>query len=78
MRKYVAIGHANVICSMEVEANSPEEAIEIANNEFGDLTNYAGMGGGAHLLGVLTSEDNRCVRPDTEPEFDDVIEKGGI
>lgn len=78
MSRYEVIGHANVICSMEVEAESAEEAIEIANNEFGSLTNYVGMGGGQHLLGVLTSEDNRCVLPDTVPEFDDAIVKGGI
>lgn len=78
MSRYEAIGHANVICSMEVEANIPDEAIEIANNEFGNLTNYIGMGGGEHLLGVLTSENNRCVFPDSDPEFDDAIVKGGI
>ena len=78
MSRYEVIGHANVICSMEVEAESAEEAIEIANNDFGSLTNYVGMGGGQHLLGVLTSEDNRCVLPDTDPEFDDAIVKGGI
>lgn len=78
MSRYEVIGHANVICSMEVEADSQDEAIEIANNEFGSLTNYIGMGGGQHLLGVLTSEDNRCVLPDTDPEFDDAIVKGGI
>lgn len=78
MSRYKVIGHANVICSMEVEAESAEEAIEIANNEFGSLINYVGMGGGQHLLGVLTSEDNRCVLPDTDPEFDDATVKGGI
>ena len=78
MSIYEVIGHANVLCSMEVEADSPDDAIEIANNEFGSLTNYIGMGGGQHLLGVLTSEDNRCVIPDTDPEFDEAIVKGGI
>ena len=73
--KYVVLGHANVICSMIVEADSEEEAIEIANNEFGSLSNYAGMGGTEHLIGVDTSEDDRCVLPDTDPEFDDCILK---
>lgn len=72
MAKYEVFGHANVICSMFVEANSEEEAIEIANNEFGILTSYAGMGGTDKLLGV-TSSDDRSVVPDTEPEFDDCI-----
>ncbi|GFO86479.1 hypothetical protein [Anaerostipes butyraticus] len=76
MKTYKVIGHANVICSMRVKANSEEEAIEIANEEFGGLTNYAGMGGVEHLLGVLDSSDDRCVFPDTDPEFDEAIERG--
>lgn len=74
MKTYEVYGHANVICNMRVKANSEEEAIEIANNEFGGLTNYCGMGGTEHLLGVLTSADNRCVLPDSDVEFDDCQE----
>lgn len=48
-----------------------KKAIEIANDKFGELTNYAGMGGTSHLVGVITSDDNRCIYPDTVPEFDD-------
>lgn len=76
MKTYEVIGHANVICSMRVKANSEKEAIEIANEEFGGLTNYAGMGGTEHLLGVCDSEDDRCVLPDSDPEFDEAIERG--
>lgn len=43
MAKYEVFGHANVVCSMIVEANSHEEAIKIANDEFGSLVNYAGI-----------------------------------
>ena len=50
-----------------------EEAIEKANEEFGSLTNYAGMGGIDKLLGVTSSEDDRCVFPDSDVEFDDVL-----
>lgn len=71
--KYEVLGHATVICSMTVEANSEKEAIRIANEEFGGLTNYAGMGGTEHLLGVLDNENDRCVFPDGEVEFDDCI-----
>lgn len=71
MNKYRVSGLCTVICEMDVFANSKEEAIETANNEFGELTNYAGMGGTTHLVGVISSDDNRCVYPDTEPEFDD-------
>lgn len=41
---------------------------------FGGLTNYAGMGSCDCLVGVLTSEDERCVFPDGEVEFDDYEE----
>lgn len=74
--KYKVYGHATVICSMFVEADSEEEAIEIANTEFGGLTNYAGMGSCDCLIGVLASDDGRCVYPDSEVEFDDAQEIG--
>ena len=73
MAKYEVFGHASVICSMLVEANSGEEAIEIANDQFGSLTNYVGMGGTDKLIGVDSSENDRSVLPDTDPEFDDCI-----
>lgn len=73
MAKYEVFGHANVICSMFVEADNEEEAIEKANNEFGSLMNYAGMGGTDKLIGVNSSEDDRSVFVDTDPEFDDCI-----
>lgn len=70
MPKYRVIGNCSLVCTMDVIANSEDEAIEIANDEFGDLTNYAGMGGTGHLVGVIDSRDNRCIYPDCEPEFD--------
>lgn len=69
--KYRAYSHATVVCSMVVEADNEEEAIEIANDEFGGLTSYAGMGSCNCLVGVLDSDDERCIFPDTEVEFDD-------
>lgn len=74
-KKYEVLGHATVICSMIVYANSEEEAIEKANNEFGGLTSYAGMGGTDKLLGVLSSDSDRAVLPDTDVEFDEAIEQ---
>lgn len=71
--KYEVYGHAEVVCSMVVEADSEEEAIEIANEEFGGLTNYAGMGSCDCLVGVLTSDNERCVYPDGEVLFDDAV-----
>lgn len=74
MATYEVHGHATVICGMRVEANSEEDAIEIANEEFGSLTNYAGMGGTECLVGVPINEDERCVFPDSEVEFDNAME----
>lgn len=73
MKKYKVTGIATVVCSMIVEAESEEEAIEKANDEFGTLTSYAGMGGTDKLLGVPSSEDERCVLPDSEVEFDEAV-----
>ena len=69
--KYKVYGHTTVVCSMVVEANSEEEAIEIANEDFGELTNYVGMGKSYCLIGVLTSDDERCIYPDSDVEFDE-------
>ena len=68
--KYIVYGHTSVECRMTVEASNEEEAIEIANDEFGNLTNYAGMGSCNCLVGVLTSEDDRTIYPDSDVEFD--------
>lgn len=71
MKKYTVTGSANIICSMVVEAETEEEAIEKANEEFGSLSNYVGMGSNCRLIGVLTAEDERCIYPDSDPEFDE-------
>lgn len=73
MKKYTVTGHATVVCSMVVEANTEEEAIERANEQFGSLINYTGMGGTDKMIGVPTSEDERCIYPDSDVEFDDVL-----
>lgn len=72
--KYIVTGHATVVCSMEVKADSEEQAIEIANKKFGSLTNYAGMGGTDKLIGVCSSGYDRCIFPDSDVEFDDALE----
>ena len=74
MKKYIVYGHCSLVCSMIVEAENEDEAIEKANDEFGGLTNYAGMGCCSCLVGVSTSEDRRSIYPDTDPEFDDCEE----
>lgn len=65
MRKYTVTGYATIVCSMSVEAETEEEAIDTANNTFWDAR-YGG--------GVLTAEGGRCAYPDGEPEFDEAIE----
>lgn len=72
--KYIVYGHTTLQCSMTVETSSEEEAIEIANDKFGNLTNYAGIGGCSCLVGVLTNEDDRSIFPDSEVKFDSAEE----
>lgn len=67
--KYRVYGSTTLTCSMIVEANSKDKAIEVANEEFGGLTNYAGMGSCDCLVGVLTSEDERSIYADGEADF---------
>lgn len=74
MKEYEVYGHATVICSMRVKANTEKEAIEKANEEFGGLSNYVGMGGTDKLLGVQNTDYDQSVLPDTDPEFDDCRE----
>lgn len=74
MKTYEVYGHCTVTCSMIVEAENEKEAIERANEEFGGLTNYAGMGSCNCLIGVITPDDERSVFADGEVEFDDCTE----
>lgn len=71
MKKYRVFGHTTLTCSMVVEAENEQTALEKAESEFGGLTNYAGMGSYDCLVGVLSPEDERCVFADGEVEFDD-------
>lgn len=71
MKRYRVYGHVTLTCSMVVEAASEEKAMEKADDEFGGLTNYAGMGRCDCLVGVLTAEDERCIMADGDVEFDD-------
>lgn len=74
MKEYEVYGHATIICSMRLKANSKKEAIEKANEEFGGLSNYVGMGGTDKLLGVQNTDYDQSVLPDADPEFDDCRE----
>jgi len=74
MKKYRVYGNVSLVCSMVVEAESKEDAIAKAYDEFGGLTNYAGMGSCDCLVGVISSGKERHIYPDNEVEFDDVEE----
>lgn len=71
---YRCTGVAKVLVGMTVDASSKEEALEIANEEFGELRSYVGMGGTDKLVGVSSSEDDRFVVPDAEAEFTEAEE----
>lgn len=68
---YEVYGHASIVCSMRVHADSQEEAVKIAQNSFGSLQNYTGNGGTECLIGVSDSKDAKCIFPDGEVVFDD-------
>lgn len=71
MAIYEVYGHAEVVCSMRVRADSPEEAVERANKTFGGLISYAGLGGFDKLLGVKSPKNDRTVLPVENVIFDD-------
>lgn len=49
---YRVYGNVNVGVTIEVQAESKEEAIEIAENEFSELVPFAGNGGMDRLVGT--------------------------
>lgn len=61
-----------IICNVyiEVEAESEEEAIELAHEEYG-VSNFCGNGGSDKLIGVY--ESNHSIDVDSEP-FEGKIE----
>ena len=67
--EYRVYGHTTVTVSTLVEANSEEEAIEKANQEFGGIHSYCGNGGTDKLIGVDGEYDT--IEADDSVEFDD-------
>ena len=57
MKKYTVLGNTSVTVSVEVEANSEEEAIEAAYAKFGGIHAYCGNGGVDKLIGVQGSKE---------------------
>lgn len=67
--KFEVYGTAHVSVCMTVEAEDADEAIEIAYQEFGGLTNYAGNGGLGKLVG--TSQSGVKLDVDEHVEFNE-------
>ena len=72
MKKYNVLGNASVTVCVTVEANSEEEAMNKANEQFNGIHSYCGNGGVDKLIGVEGS--NVSIAADESVEFDDVME----
>ena len=71
-RKYRVKGRVSVDVTIEVEADSAEEALEVANDELCGLNQYVGNGGMDKLIGV--DGDNESVDAPGEIEWTDAEE----
>jgi hypothetical protein len=58
MATYRVFGKTSVTVSIVVEANTPEEAIECADEEFGGINGFCGNGGADKLIGVYGSNES--------------------
>lgn len=70
MAKWIVYGSVPVSVQMTVEAETKEDAIELAHQEFPGLSNYAGNGGMDQLVGVHDSSVSLDADY-AEPEFTD-------
>lgn len=68
--KYRVIGDIQVSVGIIVEAESEEEAIQKAYEEFGGVNKYCGNGGTDKLIGV--NGDTEWMEIDGDVEFIDV------
>ena len=73
MKKWTVTGRAEVVVSITIEAETAEEAIELAGSEFDGIHAYAGNGGLDKLIGV--NKHNEAIFVDGEVEFDDAYEE---
>lgn len=58
MKKYRVCGIVSVDVSTVVQANSPEEAKEIADHFFGGISGFCGNGGSSKLIGVTGHDES--------------------
>ena len=75
MKLYRVYGTTTVCVAKEVWANSPDEAIERADDELNYLTAYCGNGGYDKLIGVEgdneSVDSNECIDWDDAEEIED-------
>ena len=69
MKKWNVYGSASIGVTMSVEAETKEEAMQKAYEEFPGLTNFAGNGGTDRLVGVYDGECSLDAGY-AEPEFE--------
>ena len=70
MATWKVYGSIPVSVTVTVDADTKEDAIEVAYEEFEGLTNYAGNGGTDKIIG--TSDENVSLNTDyNEPKFTD-------
>lgn len=72
MKKYNVLGNTSVTVCVTVEADSEEDAMNKANEQFHGIYSYYGNGGVNKLIGVKGS--NESIAADNPVEFDDVME----
>lgn len=72
MKKYIVSGKVTAFISVEIEAESKEEAIEMAYEECSGPTSFVGNGGYDKLIGV--DGDNVSISCDDEVEYTEVEE----
>jgi hypothetical protein len=69
MKKYIVSGEVTAYISVELEAESKEEAIEMAYEECSGPMNFVGNGGTDKLIGVCDT-DSATVSIDCDDEIE--------
>lgn len=72
MKKYIVTGKVTAFITVEIEAESKEEAIEMAYEECSGPMSFVGNGGYDKLIGV--DGDNVSISCDDEVEYTEVEE----
>lgn len=75
MKKYIVTGKVTAFISVEIEAESKEEAIEKAYEECSGPMSFVGNGGCDKLIGVCNTDNaDVSIECDDEVEYTDVEE----